>query len=155
MAKLRDMLEMALKKEKDIQLMYREIAKNINVERLKNLFNFLADEEIQYMEIIEKILKMKFPVEDESNEIDEKLPEIKFDQNYSLASIIDKAMEIENEFSEFYRKISDEFVDDEKRSLILYISSIKQSHYFLLQSEKVLTKRIEKYEELAKFLSGK
>jgi len=155
MAKLRDMLEMALKKEKDIQLMYREIAKNINVERLKNLFNFLADEEIQYMEIIEKILKMKFSVEDESNEIDEKLPEIKFDQNYSLASIIDKAMEIENEFSEFYRKISDEFVDDEKRSLILYISSIKQSHYFLLQSEKVLTKRIEKYEELAKFLSGK
>ncbi len=119
MAKLRDMLEMALKKEKDIQLMYREIAKNIKVDRLKNLFNFLADEEIQYMAIIEKILKMKFLVEDESNEIDEKLPEIKFDENYSLVSIIEMAMEIENEFSEFYRKISDEFVDEEKRSLIL------------------------------------
>jgi len=125
------------------------------VDRLKNLFNFLADEEIQYIDIIEKILKMKFLVEDESNEIDEKLPEIKFDENYSLVSIIEKAMEIENEFSEFYRKISDEFVDDEKRSLILYISSIKQSHYFLLKSEKVLAKRIEKYEGLAKFLSGK
>jgi len=155
MAKLRDMLEMALKKEEDIQLIYREIAKNINVDRLKNLFNFLADEEIQFMDIIEKVLKMKFLVEDESNEIDEKLPEIKFDENYSLVSIIEKAMEIENEFSEFYRKISDEFVDDEKKSLILYISSIKQSHYFLLKSEKVLAKRIEKYEELAKFLSGK
>ncbi len=154
MAKLREMLEMALKKEKDIQLMYREIAKNINVDRLKNLFNFLADEEIQYMDIIEKILKMKFLVEDESNEIDEKLPEIKFNENYSLVSIIERAMEIENEFSEFYKKISDEFVDEEKKSLIQYISSIKQSHYFLLKSEKVLAKRIEKYEELAKFLSG-
>ncbi len=51
---------MALKKEKDIQLMYKEIAKNINVKRLRNIFNFLAHEEIQHIEIIEKILKMKF-----------------------------------------------------------------------------------------------
>ncbi len=60
-------------------------------------------------------------------------------------------MEIENEFSEFYKKISNKFVDEVKRHLILYISSMKQSHYYLLKSEKELAKRIEKYEKLAKF----
>ena len=94
---------------------------------------------------------MKLLVENESNEIEEKLPEIKFNENYSLVSIIEIAMEIENEFSEFYKKFSEEFVDDEKRSLILYISSIKQSHYFLLKSERYWQRELKSMKNLQNF----
>ncbi len=148
MASLKELLEMALRSEIDSMNTYKKASENVKNALLKEKFEFLSKEEEKHRQLIENIIKMKFPGEKinipESTEVP--LPRVTVTEKDPISKLITQAMDAELASSKFYEDLSKRF-DDEKKAIMLYLSSVEMSHYYFLKSERELILQFENYDQ--------
>ncbi len=148
MASLKELLEMALRSEIDSMNIYKKASENVKSAILKEKFSFLSKEEEKHRVLIENIIRMKYPGEEinipESTEVP--LPRVTVTEKDPISKLLTQAMDAELASSKFYEEISKKF-DDDKGTLMLYLSSVEMSHYYFLKSERELILNFENYDQ--------
>jgi rubrerythrin len=138
----------AIKSEVDSKAAYSKLAKRVKNALLKDKLEFLANEEEKHRAFIEDIYRNHFPGKKIKlpKETSVPLPEIQIsDENIPLSRVLRSAMEAEHAASEFYKKLSQRFLDDKKiKTTLLYFANMELGHYKLLEIEK---ENIERFEE--------
>jgi rubrerythrin len=150
MPDLKRILEIAIKSEIDAAENYRKMANLTNIFLLKDKLIFLEKEEIGHRNLLEKLFSKKFPGEEidlpEKSEIP--FPEFKIKENMQLSDMIKKAMEAEKIASDYYKKMEENLSKEEEKAIARYLSSMEQSHYYLLKSELEIAYNFELYDEV-------
>jgi len=150
MPDLKRILEIAIKSEIDAAENYRKMANLTNIFLLQDKLIFLEKEEIGHRNLLEKLFSKKFPGEEidlpEKSEIP--FPEFKIKENMQLSDMIKKAMEAEKIASDYYKKMEENLSKEEEKAIARYLSSMEQSHYYLLKSELEIAYNFELYDEV-------
>ena len=137
----------AIKSEIDSKVAYLKLGKRVKNALLKDKLDFLANEEEKHRAFIEDIYRNHFPGEKIKlpKETLVPLPEIQiFDENAPLSKVLRSAMEAEQAASEFYKNLSQRFLDETKiKTTLLYFANMELGHYKLLEIEKESMERFE------------
>jgi rubrerythrin len=137
----------AIKSEIDSKAAYSKLAKRVKNALLKDKLEFLANEEEKHRAFIEDIYRNHFPGEKIKlpKETPVPLPEIQIsDENMPLSKVFRSAMEAEQAASEFYKKLSQRFIDETKiKTTLLYFANMELGHYKLIEIEKESMERFE------------
>ncbi len=149
MLDLENLLEIAIKSEIDAAENYNKMAEMTGIYLLKDKFKFLANEEMGHKNLLEKLFKKKFPdreiVLPEESKIS--FPEFRTDDKTQLSDILKKAMEAEKMAADFYKKMEKD-MEGEEKAIAKYLSSMEESHYYLLKSELEIAYNFELYDEV-------
>ncbi|MEM1513600.1 MAG: ferritin family protein [Candidatus Thermoplasmatota archaeon] len=150
MSGLKRILEIAIKSEIDAAENYRKMAGLTNIFLLKDKLNFLEKEEVGHRNLLEKLFREKFPGEsiDLPKESEIPFPEFKIKENMQLSDMIKKAMEAEKISSDYYKKMEKNLSKEEEKAIARYLSSMEESHYYLLKSELEIAYNFELYDEV-------
>lgn len=137
-----NIIEYALKMEKDGEIYYRDLAANAGNNGVEDIFNLMADAEAQhYKAFLQLRDNLPIPVTD-----DKILSQVKnvFQQmqlNKDKVSVKDeqveaykKARTIEKESREFYLQKAGELSDPTERDLCLKIAEEEKQHYLILDN---------------------
>lgn len=150
MSSIKEILGVATKSEIDSAENYKKLADMTNVYMLKDKFKFLEKEEIGHRKVLENFFKKKFPDEEivlpEKGEIP--FPEFEVRDDMQLSDMIKKAMEAEKWASEYYKKMEENVESEEEKAIARYLSSMEESHYYLLKSELEIAYNFELYDEV-------
>jgi len=149
MLDLENLLEIAIKSEIDAAENYNKMAEMTGIYLLKDKFKCLANEEMGHKNLLEKLFKKKFPdreiVLPEESKIS--FPEFRTDDKTQLSDILKKAMEAEKMAADFYKKMEKD-MEGEEKAIAKYLSSMEESHYYLLKSELEIAYNFELYDEV-------
>ncbi|RLF62698.1 MAG: hypothetical protein DRN31_03745 [Thermoplasmata archaeon] len=100
--------------------------------------------------LLEKLFKMKFPDEEIVLPDDSEMPfppfEVKDDME--LSEILKNAMETEKVASDFYKEMEQAAEEENEKAMARYLSSMEESHYYLLKSELEIAYNFELYDEV-------
>ncbi|KAA0003088.1 MAG: Rubrerythrin [Thermoplasmata archaeon] len=150
MLQLKEILEIAIKAEIDAADVYKKLAESVDIFLLKDKFHFLENEEKGHRRLLEKIFENKFPGKEiilpDKSQVP--LPEVKIEEGTPLSSIISRAMEAERVAAEFYKEMEKEMGEEKEKVIARYLSSMEESHYYLLKSEREIAYNFELYDEV-------
>lgn len=150
MADIKDMIRIAIKSEVDAAENYRKAVEQTKIFLLKDKFRFLQNEEVGHRNLLEKLFKKKFPDEEIvlPDESEMPFPSFEVTDDMQLSEILKNSMEAEKIASEFYRDMEKEADDTEEKAMAKYLSSMEESHYYLLKSELEIAYNFELYDEV-------
>lgn len=150
MPQLEEILEIAIKAEIDAARTYKKLAESVDTFLLKDKFHFLEKEEEGHRRLLEKIFESKFPGKEivlpDKSQVP--FPEVKIEEGTPLSSILSQAMEAEKAATEFYKEMEKEMEEEREKSMVSYLSSMEESHYYLLKSEREIAYNFELYDEV-------
>ena len=150
MTDIEDMIRIAIKSEIDAARNYRKAAEQTKIFLLKDKFGFLEKEEMGHKNLLEKLFRAKFPgreiVLPEESEMP--FPSFEVTDDMQLSEILKNAMESEKIASDFYRKMEQEAEEENEKAMARYLSSMEESHYYLLKSELEIAYNFELYDEV-------
>ena len=150
MADIKDMLRIAIKSEVEAAENYGKAAEQTKIFLLKDKFKFLQKEELGHKNLLEKLFKMKFPDGEIVLPDDSEMPfppfEVKDDME--LSEILKNAMETEKIASDFYKEMEQAAEEENEKAMARYLSSMEESHYYLLKSELEIAYNFELYDEV-------
>lgn len=150
MADIKDMLRIAIKSEVEAAENYGKAAEQIKIFLLKDKFKFLQKEELGHKNLLEKLFKIKFPDEEIVLPDDSEMPFPPFEvkDDVQLSEILENAMETEKIASDFYKEMEQAAEEENEKTMARYLSSMEESHYYLLKSELEIAYNLELYDEV-------
>jgi len=150
MTDIEDMLRIAIKSETDAAENYGKVAEQTSIFLLKDKFKFLQKEEVGHKNLLEKLFKMKFPDKEIVLPDDSEMPfpPFKVTDDMQLSEILKNAMEAEKVAASFYRDMEKEADEEDEKAMARYLSSMEESHYYLLKSELEIAYNFEFYDEV-------
>ena len=148
---LEELLGVAVRSEIDSNKIYKAWADRLSNPLLKEKLQWLANEEQTHREILENLFKELNP--DKELQIPDEVPEelmkrITITPSSTLADFLHQAMEAEKSAETFYAKLAGR-VEEAKKKILNYLSSVEHSHYMMLKSEYTLALAFEDYAEKA------
>ncbi len=150
MPQLEEILGIAIKAEIDAADTYRKLAESVDIFLLKDKFHFLENEEKNHRRLLEKLFENKFPGKEltipDKSEVP--LPEVKIEEGVPLSDVISQAMDAEKAAAEFYREMEQNLQEEKEKAMARYLSSMEESHYYLLKSEQEIAYNFELYDEV-------
>ncbi|HEC75901.1 MAG TPA: Rubrerythrin [Thermoplasmatales archaeon] len=150
MSEIKRILEIAIKSEIDSAENYRKMVDMTKIYLLKDKFKFLENEEVGHKKALENLFKKKFPNEEiilpEKGEVPS--PEFEVRDDMQLSDMIKKAMEAEKWASDYYKKMEGNVESEDEKAIARYLSSMEESHYYLLKSELEIAYNFELYDEI-------
>jgi len=150
MPDLENILEIAVRAEIDAAQNYRKAAKQTAIYLLKEKFGFLENEERGHQQLLETLFKKKFPERKitlpEENEMP--FPPFTVTDDMQLSEILKRAMEAEKMAAAFYKEMKKHLSGEEEKAMARYLSSMEESHYYLLKSELEIAYNFELYDEV-------
>jgi rubrerythrin len=153
MPDVKETLEIAIKAEIDAAKNYRQAADQTDLFLLRDKFQFLVKEEEGHRRILERLFEKKFPNENIVLPSSEDMPYREFREydvtpTMPLHEIVEKAMAGEQRAVEFYKGLSDMVDDADEKSIARYLSTMEESHYYMLKSELEMVLNFELYDEV-------
>ena len=152
-----NILEYAMKMEKDGEKYYREMARNTGNPGLKRILTMLADDEVKHYKIVEGMRKMAGPQMAETqvlssaktifSEMDPKNISDETGQN----ELLKKAQDLEVESQKLYEDKAAETDDPDQKDLLLKIAEEEKKHYHLLENIIQFVNRPQNWLEDAEF----
>jgi rubrerythrin len=154
-----DILEYAMKMEKDGEQYYRRAAEKVNNKGIKTILSMLADEEVKHYNALARIQAQQ-PTEmagtviladaknvfEQMNESDEKL-----DVDAGQTELYKEAQRIEEKSRDFYLEKAEEVSEEQQKELFLRLAEEEKKHYFLLENIIEFVSRPEHWLENAEF----
>ena len=143
------LLAYAIRAEIDSNQAYSDLAERVSNPLLKEKFRWLAFEENNHRQILEKLHTALFPsqpiqiTEESSGEI---FKPINVVPSSSLIDILHQAMEAEKFAEDFYSRLAERMEKAQKR-LLRYLSKVEHSHYLMLKTEYDAVQDFEDYAE--------
>ncbi|MFO7866613.1 MAG: ferritin family protein [Candidatus Aminicenantes bacterium] len=152
-----NILEYAMKMEKDGEDLYREMARSTGDPGLKKILTMLADDEVKHYKIFEGMRKMAEPkmmetrvLSDARNIFTNMDPAGASDETGHI-DMYKKALDIEKKSREFYEDKAKETGSPEEKDLFLKIADEEKKHYFLLENLIQFVNRPQQWLEDAEF----
>ena len=149
---LEDLLLSALRSEVDSKEAYSKLADGVKNFFLKDRLKFLAGEEEKHKIFLEGVFKEQFPKKEIilPKQTPVPLPEIKIsDENIPISEVLESAMNAEKAAYEFYIGLAERFLDDaEMNKKLLYIASMEDSHYKILEIERKNALEFEHFDQV-------
>jgi rubrerythrin len=152
-----NILEYAMKMEKDGEEFYQELAQNTNNPGLKQIFTMLADDEVKHYKVIEGMRKMLDPKMPETkvltnakNIFSEMNPDDMSDETGQI-ELYKKAQDLETKSRELYEEKAKETDDPQEKDLLLKIADEEKRHYYLLENMIQFVNRPQHWLEDAEF----
>jgi len=144
-----ELLGVAIRSEIDSNRIYSAWAEKLSNPLLKEKFQWLAKEEQKHKEILENLFTELHP--DSELHVPDQVPEalmkgIAITPSSTLADFLFQAMETEKSAETFYAKLAGR-VDEGKKKILNYLSSVEHSHYMMLKSEYTVALAFEDYAE--------
>ena len=144
-----ELLGVAVRSEIDSNRIYKAWGDKLSNPLLKEKFRWLANEEQKHKEILENLFKELHPGGE--LQIPDQVPEelikrIAITPSSTLADFLYQAMETEKSAETFYAKLAGR-VEETKKKILNYLSSVEHSHYMMLKSEYSLALAFEDYAE--------
>ena len=137
-----NIIEYALKMEKDGEAYYRDLAANAENKSIEDIFNILADAEAQHYEAFLQLRdNLPIPLVEEKTLSQVKnifqqmqLRKEKLEVDESQVEAYKKARNIEKESREFYLQKAGELTDPMQKSLCLKMAAEEKQHYIILSN---------------------
>jgi rubrerythrin len=149
----------AMEKEKEAEVLYRELAQTTSNEGFENIFTMLADEEAKHYKIVEE-LKNEVPMELSESEIlansrviFERMSQKKeaFEIETDQVELYKKAQVIERQSRDFYSEKAGEVEDAFQKEVFEKLAVEEERHYVLLDNIIELVLRPEQWLENAEW----
>jgi rubrerythrin len=137
-----DIFEFAKEKEKLSEERYRELGKNTDIEGLRNIFNMLADEEIEHFKVVERMQKRQHvkvaetEILNNAKTIFDSMRKSAGEINFKMdeATVYKKAKKYEAESENFYREKAKEVSDPAQKEIFNLLAKMEHRHYILLEN---------------------
>ena len=136
-----NIFDFAMKKEKDAEAFYRELAQNSNSEGLKSIFTYLADAEVQHFDVV-KHMKEHTSVSDADTEIlnkvgtsfnkMEKDTDAMLKMDRRQVQVYEKARQIEKESVDLYTEKAEETDNPEHEKIFRRLAEQEKMHYAIV-----------------------
>ena len=153
-----NIIEYAMKMEKDGEDYYRQLAQQTGNSGLKTILTMLADEEVKHYNVLEKIKSQKTQIAESGILTDAKniFAQIKesgenFDFDINQADLYKKARDIEKKSQDFYAEKAGEVTEESQKELFLKLVVEEKKHYVLLDNIIDFISRPEQWLENAEF----
>lgn len=152
-----NILEYAMKMEKDGEEFYRELAQNTKNPGLKHILTMLADDEVKHYKIIEGMRKMAGPemtetkVLTDAKNIFSQMNAADIGDETSQIELYKKAQDLETKSRELYENKAEETDDPQEKDLLLKIADEEKRHYYLLENMIQFVNRPKHWLEDAEF----
>lgn len=145
---LQDLFGTAIKAEIEAQEVYSRIKEHTENLVLKDKMGFLTGEEKRHEHILRGLFKKQFP--DQKPSVPEEtvapVPAWHPEKGDEVSTILQAAMQTEEDAKNFYLDMSKRVEDPEVRSMLGYLAAMEQTHYHLLETEFHAAKDIEYYD---------
>ena len=150
MTDVEEMIRIAIKSELDAARNYRKAAEQTKIFLLRDKYSFLEKEETGHKNLLEKLYKSKFPGREIilPEDSDMPFPSFEVTDDMQLSEILKNAMEAEKIASEFYKEMEESAEGENEKAMARYLSSMEESHYYLLKSELEIAYNFELYDEV-------
>jgi rubrerythrin len=152
-----NILEYAMKMEKDGEDFYREMAGNTSNPGLKKILTMLAEDEVKHYKVIEGMRKMAGPkmtetqvLTDAKNVFSDMDPGSISDDTGQM-EMYKKAQDLETKSRELYEQKAEETDDPEEKDILLKIADEEKRHYYLLENMIQFVNRPKHWLEDAEF----
>ncbi len=144
---LNGLLGMAIKSEMESHEIYKQLAEGIRNFLLKEKLKFLALEEKKHQELLERIFAQQLPEAELKlpSETMVPVPRLAPEEGTPLSTVLNKAMECEEEARAFYSDLIPLFEEEKTRQTLRYLSEAEQGHYYQLKGEYEMALRFETY----------
>ena len=149
----------ALQIEKEAEAYYRSLAGGSDIEGLRRIFNWLADEELKHYHKFKELQKDEVsPLQETTilSDAKKEFEKIKAAQKHyhfdnSQVELYLKAQGLEQKSMDFYIKKSHEAQGGNQKEIFLKIAEEEKRHYFLLDNIIEFVRRPERWLENAEF----
>ena len=154
-----DIFEFALKKERNAEQYYRQLAEKTDNAGLKNVLGMLADEEVHHCRVIEAIRAQtpiqitQTPVLKHAKEVFSKMKDSgeTFEFDVSEVDLYQKACDIEAAAKQYYLGKAQEVQDTERKALLMRLAEEENKHLMLVQGLRDFVAQAETFLENAEF----
>lgn len=140
-------LALGIKSEIDSADLYQSLRSRVKNILLQQKLDFLIVEEKHHRAILERLFRGKFgdrkPVLPATSFLSKSLGP-KADQ-LTVPELFDAALKSEKLSEDFYKDAAATRVEDSGRKMLLYLSRVERSHYFVIKSEIDLLARFPDY----------
>lgn len=146
---LSELLGMAVKAEIESHEIYKRLAEGISNFILKEKLNFLALEEKKHQDILQKIFAEQFPDRELRlpSETLVPVPRLAPKEGTPLSTVLNRAMETEEEARVFYADLVPLFEEETIRKTLKYLSEAEHGHYYQLKGEYEMALNFEAYDQ--------
>lgn len=137
-----DILDKAMKKEKNEESFYRGLSLECKMEELRIIFNLLANDEVKHYEILKNIKKsnrFNFYETDILTQVKKIFSELKrkdfiFEPDTTLIEVYSKAQDKEMQNENFYSQEAGKIKEKELKAIFMELAEDERRHYFLLEN---------------------
>lgn len=143
---LEDLLLSALKSEYDSKKIYARLAKTTENHLLKDKLLFLANEEAKHKQFIEELYHKHYPSKHITlpTKTPVPLPELTITEDTPLSTALKKAMNAEQQASDFYKSLAIRYTQEKQiHNTLLYFADMEIGHLRILEQEKESMERFE------------
>ncbi len=154
-----DILEYAMKMEKDGEQYYRRTAEKVNNKGIKTILSMLADEEVKHYNALARVQAQQ-PAEmvetvilaDAKNVFEQMIDSGgTLDTDAGQTELYKEAQRIEEKSRDFYLEKAEEVSEEQQKELFLRLAEEEKKHYFLLENIIEFVSRPERWLENAEF----
>ena len=146
-SKSEEVLALGIKAEIDAAELYAALRARVKNILLQQKLDFLVVEEKQHRKILERLFSQRFgdrrPVLPPDSFLSKTaLPKA---DSLTVKELFEVALKAEKISEEFYEKAAKSAEDDAGRKMLVYLSRVERSHYFMIKSEIDLLDRFPEY----------
>ncbi|MBN2071203.1 MAG: ferritin family protein [Candidatus Krumholzibacteriota bacterium] len=132
-----EVLSIGIKSEIDAVKLYTKMKDMVETDDLKEKMDFLISQEQKHEQILTEVYRKKSPDVDlalPKNSIVPMIDEV-LGRESTLKELFQVAMKAEQLAQKFYADLAAKTSDSNAKSILLYMASMEQSHYAILQAE--------------------
>ncbi|MCK4538829.1 MAG: ferritin family protein [Candidatus Krumholzibacteria bacterium] len=132
-----EVLSIGIKSEIDAVRLYTRMKEMVGTDDLKEKMDFLIAQEEKHESILKEVYTKKFPEVELALPPGSIVPMIDevLGRESSLKELFQVGMKAEKLAEKFYTDLADKTSDSNAKSILLYMASMEQSHYAILQAE--------------------
>jgi rubrerythrin len=131
---LQELLAIGIKAEVEAITAYSKLAENIDNTLLTDRFESLAKDEARHKKILENIYAENFPKQKLVLPEHSGVPKVSTTVTHdnTIIDVLAIAMEAEKKAENYYRELSAQMEDQDKKDLLNYLANIENGHYYFL-----------------------
>lgn len=148
-----EVLALGIKSEIDAADLYTTLRSRVKNILLQQKLDFLVVEEKQHRKILERLFKVRFAdrtltLPSESFLSKSVLPKV---ETLPVKELFDAALKAEKVSEDFYKDAAAAAGEDASRRMLIYLSRVERSHYFMIKSEIDLLAKFPDYYQVEDF----
>ena len=132
-----EVLSIGIKSEIDAVRLYSKMKEMVGTDDLREKMDFLISQEEKHESILKEVYDKKFPEVELALPPNSIVPLIDdvLGRESSLKELFQVAMKAEQLAMKYYTDLADKTSDSNAKSILMYMASMEQSHYAILQAE--------------------